>query len=504
MPFNSIFSWIMKKRLHQIELFQKYPIDVQDELLRKHLFNGSFTEYGKKYGFREIENYSQFKERVPLQTYEDLQPWVERLMKGEKALLWPTDTRMFAKSSGTTSNRSKYIPVTRESMEDCHQRGGKDLLALYYWNNPNAKLYNYKHLVVGGSAKNIQLSEETYAGDLSALLMKNMPWWAEIRRTPTRDTALLEEWEEKIARIALEAYPEDVALMVGVPSWTLVILKRILDITGKDYITDIWPNLECFMHGGVSFAPYKDQFAALMNKSGVNYMESYNASEGFFGIQDQLDNPSLLLMLDYGIYYEFIPMEHYAGKDSKVVQNLEEVEVGKQYALVISTNGGLWRYIIGDTIRFTEKEPYRFVIAGRTRSFINAFGEELIVENADKAIAYASSQTGAQIRDYTAAPVFMENKNSGGHEWAIEFDVLPADLDQFIRMLDTELMRLNSDYEAKRSHDYIMKEPKVNVLPRGTFEDWLRRHDKLGGQNKIPRLNNGREFLDQILQQVRV
>ncbi len=500
MPFNALFGWIMKKRIHQIDLFRKYPIEVQNELFEKLVNSGKHTEFGKKFGFKNIENIQQFQNQVPLQDYDSHKPWIERTMKGEQGLLWPTETKWFAKSSGTTSDRSKLIPVTRDSLEECHQKGGKDLLALYYENHPYGKLYSHKHMVIGGSAETNSLSEDSYTGDLSAIIMKNLPWWAEIRRTPSREIALMNEWEEKIEKMARASMEEDIGLLVGVPSWTMVIANRILEITGKSNLKEVWPNLECFMHGGVSFEPYQEEFKKLVPESGMNYVESYNASEGFFGIQDQDNANELLLMLDYGIFYEFIPMEQYAGTLSPVTVTLDEVELNNQYAIVISTNGGLWRYIVGDTISFTEKYPFRFRVTGRTKSFINTFGEEVIVENAEAAVRYASSQTGAQVRDYTACPVYMENTDRGGHEWLFEFTKEPADFQSFLYHLDQKLREINSDYDAKRTKDLAMVFPKGEILPKGTFDQWLKSKGKLGGQNKIPRLSNNREILEQILQ----
>ncbi len=502
MPFNTLFGWIMKKRIHQIDLFRKYPIEVQNELFEKLIYNGKYTEFGKKFGFKSIESIRQFQEQVPLQEYDDLKPWVDRLIAGETALLWPTETKWFAKSSGTTSDRSKLIPVTRDSLEECHQKGGKDLLALYYENNPNGKLYSYKHMVIGGSAETNPLREDSYTGDLSAIIMKNLPWWAEIKRTPSREIALMNEWEEKIEMMARTTMLEDVGLLVGVPSWTMVIANRILEITGKSNLKEVWPNLECFMHGGVSFDPYREEFNKLIPDAQMNYVESYNASEGFFGIQDRFGANDLLLMLDYGVFYEFIPMDEYDGIHSKRTVILGDVELHKQYAIVISTNGGLWRYIVGDTISFTEKNPYRFRVTGRTKSFINAFGEEVIVENAEAAVAFACQQTSAQVRDYTASPVFMENSKRGGHEWLFEFTKTPGDFQQFMRHLDDHLRAINSDYDAKRTKDLAMVFPKGEMLPKGTFDQWLKSKGKLGGQNKIPRLSNNREILEQIMQEV--
>jgi hypothetical protein len=499
MPFNSIFAWIIKKRIHQIDLFLKYPIDVQLELLDRMIAMAKYTEFGMRYQFGNIHSYQDFKSAVPLQQYEDVKPSIDRLMEGEQNILWPTETKWFAKSSGTTSDRSKLIPVTRESLEECHYKGGKDLLALYYNNFPNRKLYNGKHLIVGGSAQVNQLSEDSYFGDLSAIIVKNLPWWAEIRRTPSKDIALMSEWESKIEKMAENTVNEDVYILAGVPSWTMVLARRVLEISGKNNLKEVWPNLELFMHGGVSFDPYREQFKALIPDPNMNYVETYNASEGFFGIQDQVDSNDLLLMLDYGIFYEFIPMSDYKGIDSKNAVDLSGVEPGVNYALVISTNGGLWRYIVGDTIMFSSTKPYRFKITGRTKSYINTFGEELIVDNAEKAVSEACKKTGAQIRDFTACPMYITDINCGGHEWLFEFIVPPDDLKRFNNILDETLRQINSDYDAKRYQNMILKEPLVRILPNGTFDEWLKSKGKLGGQNKVPRLSNNREMVEEIL-----
>ena len=499
MPFNSIFAWLMKKRIHQIDLFRKYPIEVQNEMLEKILKAAVNTEWGKIYQYSTLVTYELYNQNVPLQEYEDIKPWVERLMAGEQNLLWPTETKWFAKSSGTTSDRSKLIPVTKEALEECHQKGGKDLLALYYENQPTAKLYKGKHLVIGGSAEINPLSDESYFGDLSAIIMKTLPWWAEIRRTPSREIALMNEWEEKIEKIAIKTIPEDVCILVGVPSWTMVLTNKILEITGKKHLKEVWPNLELFMHGGVSFDPYREEFKKLIPDSSMNYVESYNASEGFFGIQDSPNSSDLLLMLDYGVFYEFIPMESYEGKNSKKVFDLSKVEINKNYALVISTNAGLWRYIIGDTIKFTSLKPYKFKITGRTKSFINVFGEELIVDNAETAISIACSKTGAQIRDYTACPVFMVGNERGKHEWLIEFVKEPNDFQRFSVLLDENLRNANSDYDAKRSNNMVLEFPVILKVKSGTFDAWLKVKGKLGGQNKVPRLSNSREYVEEIL-----
>jgi hypothetical protein len=462
--------------------------------------NATFTEWGAKYNYSNIKNYEEFKNYVPLQEYPDIEPYVDRLMAGEQNLLWPNETKWFAKSSGTTSSRSKLIPITKESLEDCHFKGGKDLLAIYCDNFPKRKLYKGKHLIIGGSAQINHLSADSYFGDLSAVIVKNLPWWVERRRTPAKKIALMSDWESKIEQMALTTIKEDVYIIAGVPSWTLVLANKILEITGKNNLKEVWPNLEMFMHGGVSIEPYRDQFKKLIPDPNMHYVETYNASEGFFGIQDQVGSSDLLLMLDYGIYYEFIPMSTYKGTKSTEIINLESVELDINYALVISTNGGLWRYIIGDTIRFTSLKPYRFKISGRTKSYINAFGEEVIVENADNAIAHACLKTDSQIKEYTVCPIYMHEKKQGAHEWLVEFAKEPEDLNHFASLLDEQLRLVNSDYDAKRFQNMILNPPVLHSVKSGTFSKWLKGIDKLGGQNKVPRLANDRIILEQILQ----
>jgi hypothetical protein len=498
MPFNSIFAWIIKKRIHQIDLFRKYPLEVQQELLEKMIYMSKDTEWGRKFNYATLKSYEDFNKNVPLQEYHDVEPLIQRLMAGEQNLLWPSETKWFAKSSGTTSSRSKLIPVTKESLEECHYKGGKDLLALYYHNFPNRKLYKGKHLIVGGSSELNPLSEDSYFGDLSAIIVKNLPWWAEIRRTPAKEIALMSEWEEKIEKMAQNTIHDDVYILAGVPSWTMLLANRALEITGKRNLKEIWPNLELFMHGGVSFKPYKSHFEALIPDSKMNYVETYNASEGFFGIQDLPNSDELLLMLDYGIYYEFIPMSEYKGVNSKIVLSLGEVKVGTNYALVISTNGGLWRYILGDTVTFTNVLPFRFKITGRTKSFLNTFGEEVVVDNAEQAIAYACNKTFSQIRDFTVAPIYMHGNERGAHEWLIEFVHEPTDFNRFCQLLDEKLREINSDYDAKRYKNMILDKPTVQMVPKGTFDLWLKSKSKLGGQNKVPRLINDRTIIDEI------
>lgn len=500
MALNSIVSWLMKKRIHQIELFLKYPHEVQQETFEYLIQSARNTWWGKKYGYADISSVEEFKQRVPVQTYESLQPFIERLMRGEQNLLWHSEIKWFAKSSGTTSSRSKYIPVSREALDDCHYKGGKDLVACYYHNNPDAAPYSGKTLSMGGSSTINEFRSDSYTGDLSAIILKNLPIWAELKRIPDKTTALLGNWEEKIARMAETTRKEDVSTLIGVPSWTLVLLKRILELEGKKDIREVWPNLELFMHGGVSFKPYENQYRSIISGD-MHYYESYNASEGYFGIQDLNNANDILLTLDYGIFYEFMPLSE-LGKEFPKTLSLHEVEPNTNYALIISTNAGLWRYQIGDTVKFTSTSPYRITVSGRTKHFINAFGEELIIENAEDALRKACAATGATITDYTAGPIYMSNNKASGHEWLIEFATSPNNLETFTDLLDEALREVNSDYDAKRSSDLSMARPIIHAVAENTFYNWLKRKNKLGGQHKIPRLSNNREYLDDILEQV--
>lgn len=483
--------------MHQIELFIKYPFDVQEETLRKLLSTAKDTEIGRFYEFSSIKNYDEYRSRIEVQNYETHKPYIKRLMLGEQNILWPTDVKWFAKSSGTTSDKSKFIPVTEESMAECHFKGGKDLLSIYYNNNPNSNLFGGRFLTLGGSHQINAFSNESFYGDLSAIIMQNLPFWIQLFRTPELSVALMDEWEEKIKKMAEITIREDVTNMSGVPSWMLVLLKHILSITGKQHIHEVWPNLELFVHGAVSFTPYRSQFKKLIPGNKMQYLETYNASEGFFGIQDRNNSDEMLLMLDYGIYYEFIP-ENNAGFKQNAIP-LSEVSTGVNYAMLISTNGGLWRYQIGDTITFTSLSPHRIKITGRTAHFINAFGEELIVDNADKAITAACQRTGATVVDYTAAPIYISDTEGGAHEWLIAFEVAPSRIDEFTYYLDQKLKELNSDYEAKRYQDKVLRMPLVHQVPSDTFYKWLKLKDKLGGQHKVPRLSNHRKILEEIL-----
>ncbi len=495
---NSVINWFNVKRIYQIELYGKYPHEIQREVFFNLIDTAKNTEWGRLHGYGSITKLEDFQQRVPLQNYDQIRPWVDRLRDGETDLLWPGSVKWFAKSSGTTSDRSKYIPVTTESLEDCHFRGGKDVLALYVRNYPETKLISGKSLTLGGSTQINNFSNNSYYGDLSAILIENVPFWTEFIRIPAADIALIEDFEEKIEKIIAASINENVVTMAGVPSWYLVLMKKVLEKTGKSNILDVWPNLELFIHGGVNFGPYRDQFAGLIPSSGMHYMETYNASEGFFAIQDNPYTQDLLLMLDIGVFYEFIPMSQW-GSEQPDVLGLDDVEVGENYALVISTNGGLWRYIIGDTVKFTSKMPYKIRITGRTKHFINAFGEEVIIDNAEHALRNACERTGAIVHEYTAGPVFMGVGNKGAHEWIVEFDKEPSSLEQFISCLDTSLKSINSDYESKRHKDITLEKPKVVVAPQGTFYNWMKQRGKVGGQNKIPRLSNDRQYLDQLL-----
>ena len=500
---SSVLSWIMKQRLHQIELFMKFPNEVQQDLLKRMIISARYTEFGRKYDFSSIKSSREFRERIPLQDYESLKPYILRLKAGEQQILWPSDVRWFAKSSGTTNDKSKFIPVTSEALEECHYKGGKDLLCMYFHNNPETQLFDGKLLSLGGSHQINSLNNDSFYGDLSAILIQNLPFWIQLFRTPERSIALMDEWEEKIEKMALATMNENVTNIAGVPSWTLVLLNRILEISGKKNLTEIWPNLELFVHGAVSFTPYRNQFRTLIPKNDMYYLETYNASEGFFGIQDQLFSDEMLLMLDYGIYYEFLPVSEWEKENPQTI-TLDQVKLNENYALIITTNAGLWRYKIGDTITFTSLDPYRIKITGRTAHFINAFGEELIIDNAEKALAEACQKSGAVIRDYTGAPVYISGKESGAHEWLIEFSCPPVDEYDFSVLFDEALKKQNSDYEAKRYKDKILRMPIIRNMPEGTFYRWMKSREKLGGQHKVPRLANNRNYIDDILQYAQV
>ena len=498
---NSFMTWIFKSRLGQIEKFKQEPHSVQRTTLVELLEAAKHTEFGKTHHFEKIKSYEDFAKRVPLFDYESFTPYLEKNIKGKQQVFWPSDIQWFAKSSGTTAGRSKYIPVSDESLEECHYKGGKDMVSLYVSNFPDTKVFTGKSLTVGGALEKDLLHPKgiARAGDVSAVIMHNLPIWAQFIRTPSLETALMSDWEAKIERMARETMDENVTSIAGVPTWTIVLLQRILELKKASHILEVWPNLEVFFHGAVAFGPYRNLFKELIPSDKMRYMETYNASEGFFGMQDQPDSDELLLLLDYGIFYEFILTEDLEKENPRVI-SLEGVEVGKNYALLISTNGGLWRYKIGDTVKFTSILPYRFRISGRTKHFINAFGEEVIVENAEAAISYACEQTGATLTNFTAAPIYFEDSQSkGAHEWVVEFKSPPSDLENFADILDQHLREINSDYDAKRHKNLALQRLQLHAAPVGLFESWLAKKGKLGGQHKVPRLSNSREFMDEIL-----
>lgn len=495
-------SRLARFRHWRIEQWLNDPIATQREVLQDLVTHGQYSEIGRKYGFTSLFNIKNFKEAVPIHEYDDLKPYIERLMEGEENLLWNTPVNWFAKSSGTTSDKSKFIPITQESLEDCHFQAAKDVLTLYYNHHNESDLLTGKGLVIGGSHQISKVNEEVNYGDLSAVLLQNTPIWANWIRTPELSIALMDEWEEKIECLAQSTIPEAVTSISGVPTWTLVLIRRILEITGKQTLKEVWPGLELYIHGGVSFTPYRDQFKKLIGE-GCTYLEMYNASEGFFAAQDNPHEEGMLLFLNHGIFYEFMPVEEYGKKDPQTI-GLDKVEIGKNYALVISTNGGLWRYLVGDTVQFTSTYPFRIKVSGRLKQFINAFGEEVIADNTDKAIAIACEKTGLAVKDYTAAPVYFGDNSKGAHEWLIEFEQSPATTEQFAYELDCALKTLNSDYEAKRYKDIALTLPQVHAVPHGIFHQWLKSKGKLGGQHKVPRLSNDRKYIDDIKQMMRL
>ncbi len=491
-------SGLARLRLWRIEAWKSHPEDSQREVLQDLVTSAQYTEFGKKYNFSGLFNLKAFKNAVPIHEYDDMKPYIQRIMDGEENVLWNTPISWFAKSSGTTSDKSKFIPVSDESLQDCHYKAAKDVLTLYYGYNRDSDLLTGKGLVIGGSHNIHQVNDEVHYGDLSAVLLQNTPFWGSWIKTPELSIALMDEWEEKIERLATTTIKENVTSISGVPTWTMVLFKRILEITGKSCIAEVWPSLELYIHGGVSFKPYRDQFHRLVGKK-INYLEMYNASEGFFAAQENPDDEGMLLFVDHGIFMEFMPIQEYGKKDPETI-GLKEVELEKNYALVISTNGGLWRYLLGDTIRFTSLDPYKVVVSGRLKHYINAFGEEVIIDNTDRAISIASEKCNAIVNDYTAAPVYFSEHSNGAHEWLVEFEKEPADIIKFTNELDKALQSLNSDYEAKRHKDIALGMPVLKVLRKGSFNNWLKSRGKLGGQHKVPRLSNERTFLEEILQ----
>lgn len=499
MNITKIISKVFESRLKEIDLYDTQAGEIQQRVMARLIQQAANTEWGKKYDYKSIRTYEDFKNRLPIQTYEEVKPYVERLRAGEQNLLWPSEIRWFAKSSGTTNDKSKFLPVSKEALQNIHYQGGKDAVALYLRINPQSRFFSGKGLILGGSHSPNLNSNHSLVGDLSAILIQNVNPLVNLIRVPSKKIALMDEWESKIEAIADSTIPANVCNLSGVPSWMLVLIKRILEKTGKQTLEEVWPNLEVFFHGGVAFTPYREQYKQVIHSPKMHYVETYNASEGYFGTQNDLSDPSMLLMIDYGIFYEFIPMED-IDKDHPRVYCLEEIELNKNYAMVISTSCGLWRYMIGDTVKFTRKNPYKFVITGRTKHFINAFGEELIVDNAEKGLAKACAETGAQVTDYSAAPVFMDENAKCRHQWLIEFAKTPDSIERFATILDNTLKEVNSDYEAKRWKDIALQPLEVIVARKGVFHDWLAQKGKLGGQHKIPRLSNTRDYIEEMLE----
>jgi len=484
-------------RLWRIDNWSNNPVATQREVLQELITAAQYTEFGKKYGFNKLFSVKEFKQKVPLQEYNDVEPYINRMMQGEENVLWNTPVFWFAKSSGTSSAKSKFIPISDESLQQNHFKASKDVLSNYYKFFPSSNLLTGKGLVVGGSHQISKLNNDIQFGDLSAVLMQNTPFWGQWIRTPELSVALLDEWENKIEQLAQITANENVTSLAGVPTWTLLLLKRILEIKEKKTINEVWPNLELYINGGVSFVPYKEQFDKILGTK-INYLEIYNASEGFIAGQQTPNDDGLLLFTEHGIFYEFMPVEEY-GKPKPQTVGLKDVQTDRNYALVISTTGGLWRYIIGDTIKFTHLNPYKIKVTGRLKHYMNAFGEEVMVDNTDKAIAWAAAKTNAVVNDYTAAPVYFSESSNGTHEWLIEFDVPPQNLQLFTTELDAALKTINSDYEAKRYKNIALRMPIVHAAKKGIFKEWLRSKGKLGGQHKVPRLSNERKVVEEIL-----
>ena len=495
MSLTSIVGRFLLSRQKELERHFTDGEQLQRQVLDRLLAQGANTEYGRKYDFSRVHSYDDFAKLIPQATYEELAPWIDRMRHGEKNVLWPGQVTWYAKSSGTTNDKSKFIPVTREGLKRIHYRGSVDAMAYYLQNNPKSRMFDGKSLILGGSHQPNYNVAHSLVGDLSAILIENINPIAGLLRVPKKKTALMSDFEEKREQIARETIHQNVTNLSGVPSWMMSVLVRVLELSGAKTIDEVWPNLEVFFHGGIAFTPYRHQYEQIIRSPQMHYMETYNASEGFFGLQNDFADTSMMLMLDYDVFYEFIPLD---SPNPEVVP-LWGVETNKNYAMMITTSCGLWRYMIGDTVMFTQKNPYKFIITGRTKYFINAFGEELIMDNAERGLAYACEKTGAEVREYTAAPVFMDEHAHCRHQWLIEFAREPQDLDEFARLLDDHLQELNSDYEAKRSHSVTLQPLEIVKARQDLFNDWLKAHHKLGGQHKIPRLSNSRKHIDELL-----
>ncbi|MBQ3630532.1 MAG: GH3 auxin-responsive promoter family protein [Prevotella sp.] len=525
MGLTSLTRNLFASRWRQLERYTNDSEELQRQVLARLINQGRQTEYGRSHHFDSLRSYDDFVQRVPLNDYDALKADIDRMRRGERDVLWPGRVKWYAKSSGTTNDKSKFIPVSADGLKSIHYRGGTDAVAIYLRNNPQSRMFDGKGLILGGShAPNYNLPG-SLVGDLSAILIENINPLVNLIRIPKKETALLADFEVKRDRIAREAMTKNVTNLSGVPSWMLSVLNRVMELSGKTHLEEVWPNLEVFFHGGVAFTPYREQYEHLITSPLMHYEETYNASEGFFGVQDDPNDKSLLLMVDYDVFFEFqelkpnSPREGNLGSsaaDNSAVNSnqtplptggaggglipLWAVEPGKNYAMVITTSCGLWRYMIGDTIQFTSVNPYKFIITGRTKHFINAFGEELIVDNAEQGLGFACKQTGAEVLEYTAAPVFMDRNAKCRHQWLIEFSQPPADLQLFARLLDQKLKEINSDYEAKRHKDITLQPLEIIVARPNLFNDWLKTKGHLGGQHKVPRLSNSRETIEQLLQ----
>jgi GH3 auxin-responsive promoter len=500
--FNPAIKGYMKLRNSAIDNFIVHPSETQQKVFNNLLANAQYTEFGKAHQFSKINTVKEFKAAVAINDYDTIKPYINKILEGEQQILWNSDISWFAKSSGTTSDKSKFIPVSKEALDHCHFKAGLDVLALYYRMYPNTDLLTGKGLALGGSHQINQLNAESFYGDLSAVMLQNMNSIGNYLNSLDLSIALMSEWEEKIEKMAHFTINENITFLAGVPTWTVVLIKKIFEITGKNSLTDVWPNLELYIHGGVSFSPYMPQFQRLIPSPQMHYLETYNASEGFFAAQDDAGEEGMLLFLNHGIYYEFMPVEEYGKSDARTLE-LKEIEIGKHYAIIISTNAGLWRYVVGDTVQFTSTKPYRIKVSGRLKFFINAFGEEIIVDNSDYAIAQACKATDAIVNDYTACPVFFSDTESGAHEWIIEFEKKPDSLSQFTEAMDAALKNINSDYEAKRYKNMALRMPIVTVMPAGGFNNWLKSKGKLGGQHKVPRLANDRKVVEEVMDWMR-
>ena len=499
MSITSLLGGVFKSRQTHIEAYTHNSEEIQRRVMTHLVQQGQRTQYGKTWGMNNVRTYEDFANRMPVTTYEELKGPIDRMRHGEADVLWPGVVKWFAKSSGTTNDKSKFIPVSADGLKNIHYKGGKDAVALYLRNNPKSKLFDGRSLILGGSHSPNYNVANSIVGDLSAILIENINPLANLVRVPKKSIALMPDFEAKREAIARPTLHANITNISGVPSWMLSVLVRVLELSGKNTLAEVWPGLEVFFHGGIAFGPYREQYHHLVGSSQMQYMETYNASEGFFGLQDAPNDESMLLMLDYDVFYEFIPMDEF-GRDNATIVPLWGVVPGQNYAMVISTSCGLWRYIIGDTVMFTSTQPYKFKITGRTKYFINAFGEELIMDNAEQGLAYACKTTGAEVLEYTAAPVFMDAEAKCRHQWLIEFSRQPSSLDAFAKALDQRLQQLNSDYEAKRHKDITLQQLEVVVARPNLFNDWLKSKGKLGGQHKVPRLGNSRKNIDELLQ----